>query len=170
MENTTDTTTTVTKTLADMGIEFLTEPVSKRAGSNNSDKRVWREDAQILRVVNLEKFKTEFGEPAALAGLNGTSFRVMSQDVNRRHDAKAPHATIQQAIVNRLRGLRNAAATVTRVVEKIVEKRIYVLPNGKTFDGTTEVAYQQAYTAALVDAGVPTTVAIDLAKQQKYEG
>jgi hypothetical protein len=156
-----------TKTYADMGIEFLTEPVSKQSGSNKSDRHIWRNDAQILRVVDLEKFSTEFGANAALAGLNGTSFRVLSQDVNRRHAAAEKHDVIQTAILNRLRGLRNAAVTVTRVVEKIVEKRIYTLPDGSTFDGTDEVEYQQAWVAALTNSGMPVDAAIAFAKNQK---
>jgi formiminotetrahydrofolate cyclodeaminase len=156
-----------TKTYDDMGVEFLTEPVSKQSGSNKSDRHIWRNDAQILRVVDLEKFSTEFGANAALAGLNGTSFRVMSQDVNRRHAANEKFEIVQTAIINRLRGLRNAAVATVRTVEKIVEKRVYALPDGTTYDGTNEVEYQQAWVAALTAAGMPTTAAITFAKLQK---
>lgn len=149
------------------GITWSVEPVSKVYGENNqSDKRVLG-DAQILVVNDLEKFRAEYGDACVLGVMDGTSIRVMSQDVNRSGLAKGLGVEeIRSRIDARLRGTRNRP--VGGVVTK--EVLVYLLPNGQKFEGTTLVEYQQQYLAALVDAGVDSAVARTLATQQSPAG
>lgn len=102
-----------------LGIEWHTEPVSKRAGANDSDKIEWREDAQIPHVVDLDAARKGFGEAAVLAGLNGTSWRVAAQDVARRNDRRLPVADLRAAVVARLKGIRSATTARVREVVKV---------------------------------------------------
>lgn len=150
---------------ADRGISWSQEDVSKQHGDHATD-RVVIGKAQIPVVTDLAKFTAEYGEACVLGILDGTSLRVMAQDVNRSGLAKQLKAEeIQQRIDARLRGIRNrplAGATKTVVV--------YMLPNGERYNGTSLVEFQQAYLSALVDAGVPAEVARTLATGQNPEG
>jgi hypothetical protein len=151
---------------ADRGISWMTEDVSKQHGSHATDKVVIGK-AQIPVVTDLEKFRAEYGDSCVLGILDGTSIRVMAQDVNRSGLAKGlKPSEIQARIDARLRGIRNRPLGGTTVVTKLV----YVLPNGEKFTGQTLVEFQQAYLAALVDANVPVEVAKTLAAQQNPEG
>lgn len=150
---------------ADRGISWTQEDVSKQHGDHATD-RVVIGQAQIPVVNDLDKFRKEYGDACVLGILDGTSIRVMAQDVNRSGLTKGLKAEeIRQRIDARLRGIRNrplAGATKTVVV--------YMLPNGQRYNGTSLVEFQQAYLAALVDAGVPTEVARTLASGQNPEG
>jgi hypothetical protein len=144
------------------GIVWIEEEVSERVGPNGSDTRVLGK-AQIPQVVDLQKFVAAYGEGVVLGSLDGTSVRVMAQDVNRTGLRK--HLSVEeirQRIDGRLRGVR--ARGVPAV--KVVEVKVHALPDGTTYSGTDEVEYQQAYLAALVDAGVDAAVARTIATQQ----
>ncbi len=148
---------TDTKAVPTFGIVWESEPVQKRAGPNASDNVVWRTDAQIPVVVDLDAFRAEFGDAPVLASLDGTSIRVMAQDIARRRDRKTPVAELQALVINRIRGIRTrvsgAAATVTK----------YPLPGGTFYIGTDVTEYRQLYIAALVESGVSTDVALNIA-------
>lgn len=145
----------------DYGITFQTEPVAKRAGPNATDRKVIG-NGQIAVVTDLDKFVKHFGPSVVLGILDGTSIRVMSQDVSRRGlDAKQSPEQIQEAIYNRLKGVRNRGAGGT------TEVIIHVLPDGTKYTGTDEVEFQQLYSAALVDAGVDADTALLIAGNQK---
>lgn len=147
---------------SDFGITFASEPVAQRAGPNATDRRVIG-NGQIAVVNDLNKFVEHFGEQVVLGILDGTSIRVMSQDVSRRGLTATPKATteqIQEAIYNRLKGVRNRGAGGT------VEVIIHVLPNGEKFTGTDENEFQQLYAAALVDEGVDADTALMIAGKQ----
>jgi hypothetical protein len=150
---------------AEMGIRFDTESVSKQRGDHASD-RVELGNGQIAIVTDLEKFRTAFTDTVILGILDGTSIRVMSQDVSRRLLNKGTKKAedIQAAIINRLRGVRNSSGGSVRTVTKLV----YNLPDGSKYEGDSEVEYQQAYAAALVDAGVPSAAALAIAANQKF--
>lgn len=151
---------------ADRGISWQTEDVSKQHGSHATDKVVIGK-AQIPVVTDLEKFRSEYGDACVLGILDGTSIRVMAQDVNRTSLAKGLKADeIKARIDARLRGIRNRPLGGTTVVTKLV----YVLPNGEKYTGTSLVEFQSEYMAALVDAGVPAEVARTLAEGQNPEG
>jgi hypothetical protein len=149
-----------------IGIEWNAEKVSKQQGDHATDRVVITGDAQMPVVQDLDKFRAEFGDGAILGIFNGTSIRVMAQDVNRRLLTAGKDAeTIKEAIYNRLKGVRNAATATVRTVTVTVTVRD--LPDGTTYDGIDFVEYQQAYLAALVDAGTPVAVAQGIAKGLK---
>lgn len=144
------------------GIRFDLEDVAKRMGENASDKRVIGQ-APIAVVTDLDKFRAHFGDDVVLGIMDGTSIRVMSQDVGRRGlEAKDSLDTMKAAIYNRLKGVRNARKGGTRVVEV----KVHALPDGTTYKGSDLVEYQQMYAAALVESGVPAAVATALASKQ----
>lgn len=146
----------------DYGLTFVTEPVAQRAGPNASDKRTVG-NGQIAKVTDLTKFVAHFGEPVVLGILDGTSIRVLSQDVSRRGLTATPKQSaeqIQAAIYNRLKGVRNRGAGGT------TEVIIHVLPNGEKYTGDNEVEFQSLYASALVDAGVDADTALMLAGKQ----
>ncbi len=144
------------------GITWNAEPVSKQHGDHATD-RVIIGDAQIAIVTDLDAFTQEFGSACVLGIMDGTSVRVMCQDVSRRMLAKnAKPDEIRAAIINRLRGIRNAGARTTTV------KTVYTLPNGTTYDGTNITEYRQLYVAALVDAGTPADVALTIGNMQSF--
>lgn len=149
------------------GITWAEEEVSKVFGENNqSDKRVIGL-AQIPVVVDLDLFRKEYGDACVLGILDGTSIRVMAQDVSRTGLTKGiAKEEIRARVDARLRGVRNrpTGGTVTK------EVLVYLLPNGQKFEGSTLVEYQQQYIAALVDAGVDAAVAKTLGAQQNPAG
>lgn len=147
----------------DRGISWVAEAVSKQHGDHATD-RVVIGQATIPVVVDLDKFRLEYGDACVLGILDGTSIRVMAQDVNRSGIAKGLKTDeIRQRIDARLRGIRNrplAGAT------KTVEVKVYNLPNGQKYTGSDVAEFQAAFAAALIDAGVDSSVALTLAKQQ----
>lgn len=149
----------------DRGITWMTEEVSKQHGPNGSDRTVIGK-AQIPQVTDLTKFRAEYGDACILGILDGTSIRVMAQDVNRSGLAKGLNPEeIKGRIDARLRGIRNRpTGGVTKTI------MVYTLPNGQRYTGTSLVEYQQGYLAALVDAGIPADVARNLAMGQQPEG
>lgn len=152
---------------ADRGITWAEEEVSKVFGENNqSDKRVIGL-AQIPVVVDLDLFRKEYGDACVLGILDGTSIRVMAQDVSRTGLTKGlAKDEIRSRVDARLRGVRNRPTGGTTTVTKLV----YLLPSGKEFTGATLVEFQQQYLADLVDAGVDAAVARMLATQQTPAG
>jgi len=147
---------------SEMGITWSMEDVSERISTNASDKRTLGQ-CPILIPTDLEKFRAEFGDEVILGIFNGTSIRVMCQDVGRRGLKNRDSVEkMKEACINRLRGVRNSrAATV-----KTVEVKVYTLPNGETYKGTNLEEYQGLYMAALVDAGVQPDVARTVALTQ----
>lgn len=144
------------------GIVWIEEEVSEQAGDHATDRRTLGK-AQIPVVKGLEAFVKEYGEGAVLGSLDGTSIRVMAQDVNRTGLRKRlSKDEIRLRIDGRLRGIR------ARGVPSVKEVAVYVLPNGERFTGTSETDYQAAYMAALVDAGVDAAVARTIATQQHF--
>lgn len=151
---------------AERGISWSVEDVSKQHGEHATDKRVIGK-AQIPVVTDLDAFRQEYGDACVLGIMDGTSIRVMAQDVNRSGIAKNLKADeIRQRIDARLRGIRNRPLASTIVVTKLV----YMLPSGEKFEGTTLAEYQAEYLACLIDAGVPSEVARTLAEGQTPEG
>jgi len=147
----------------EVGISWSAESVSRRHGENASDKAVIG-TAQIPLVADLDVVRNHFGDGVITGSLNGTSWRVMAQDVSRRmlekgtKDAEA----IREAVYNRLRGIRNPVMATPRTVEV----KVYTLPDGTTYSGTNLAEYQAAYMAALVDQGIPADTARTIALRQ----
>lgn len=152
------------------GLVWLTETVNTEPDKTGSHKVVASDDAQILSIVDYDNFTANFpnAKEILLGIANGTSLRVMSQDVNRRNPKKSAEER-RGAIVNRLQGVRNAGVrtVVTKIVEKIVTVRKAPLPGGGFYEGENEIEYQQAYIAALVDQGVDTAIARSIAASVK---
>jgi hypothetical protein len=143
------------------GIVWMEEEVSEQAGDHATDRRVLGK-AQMPVVKDLSAFVAEYGEAAVLGSLDGTSIRVMAQDVNRTGLRKRLSSDdIRLRIDGRLRGIR------TRGVATPKEVKVYPLPGGQEYKGTNEVEYQQAYIAALVDLGTPADVARTIASSMK---
>lgn len=151
---------TVVDVWADRGITWAAgEEVSKRYGPNDSDKRVLG-TAQIPVVTDLDKFRKAYGDACVLGIMDGTSLRVMAQDVNRSGLVKGLSAEeIRSRIHLRLKGIRNSSVATV----KTVTVKVYALPGGGQYAGTDLVEYQQAYVAALVDLGTPAEVATTVA-------
>jgi hypothetical protein len=146
------------------GIRWEMEEVSRRRGANDSDKSVIGK-APIAIVDDVDKFRASFGDEAILGIFNGTSIRVMCQDVGRRGLERGSSVDVMKtAILNRLKGVRNASGGVRTVT---VEKKIYNLPDGTKYTGTDLTELRAAYMAAMVDAGVDTNVARMIAEQQE---
>lgn len=153
----------MTRNWNEIGLDWSVEPVARRAGANDSDKKVIG-NAQIPVVSDLDKVREHFGDDPITGSLNGTSWRVMAQDVGRRLLEKGTKDAdvIREAVYNRLRGIRNApvASTVVKVV------KVHTLPDGTEYKGTDLAEYQAAYAAALVDQNVPAETAMQIAKLQ----
>lgn len=144
---------------ADLGIEWSEEQVRRQNGDNASDKAALRGTAQIPVVKDLDKFVAHFGANCVLGIMDGTSVRVMAQDVNRRLLAKGADAeSIREAVYNRLKGVRNATIATVR------EVKVYMLPDGTQYKGSDLTEYKAAAMAALVDLGVPADVAAERVK------
>jgi hypothetical protein len=143
------------------GIVWIEEDVSEQAGDHATDRRVLGK-AQMPVVKDLTKFVAEYGEGCVLGSLDGTSIRVMAQDVNRTGLRKRISADeIRSRIDARLRGVRS------RAIASVKEVTVYPLPGGQTYKGTDKTEYQQAYIAALVDMGTPADVAMTIASSMK---
>lgn len=136
----------------EMGIVWLTEKVAKRDGNTKVEMHG---DAYIPQVVDVSAAVEHFGNDCIAGALNGTSWRVAAQDVNRRLKAAGQSEdAIKDAIYNRIKGIRNTAVGGSRTVV------VYKLPNGTSYSGTDLVEYQQAFIAALVDLGVDNATTI----------
>lgn len=145
------------------GIKWIEEVVSEQAGSHATDRRELGK-AQMPVVTDLQLFVKEYGEQCVLGSLDGTSIRVMAQDVNRSGLRKGVSADeIKSRIDARLRGVRSRTFATTKEVIK------YPLPGGKFYSGTDLAEYQAEYTAALVDMGTPADVAMTIAKSMSLE-
>lgn len=144
---------------ATAGISWTAEKVSRTEGNT---KIQIRGDAQIPTLVDLDKAREHFGDTVLLGSINGTSWRVMAQDVSRRALANGPvdADALKQMVYDRLRGVRNATVA-TRVVKS------YALPNGTSYNGTDLIEYQQAFIAAMVDLGLSSDIAITQAANLK---
>lgn len=153
--------------LAHFGLAWLTETVNREPDSTGSVKVVASDDAQILTIVDYDAFTANFpnAKEILLGIANGQSLRVMAQDVNRRNPTKSK-AERRTAILNRLAGVRNAGVrtVVTKIVEKIVTVTRHALPGGAFYEGNDEVEFKAAYIVALVDQGVPTAMARQIAE------
>lgn len=136
-----------------LGIRWESEEVAQVYGENQSDKRTVNSAAQIAVMTDVEKFDKAF-PGYILAMSDGTSLRVSCQRIGRKFDGKDIPAN-RQAVLEHLKGIRRkgSPAQVKRP-----------LPNGKFFLGTEETAYRAEYTAALVDAGVESGLALQIAK------
>lgn len=153
-----------TNTIETIGLEFVSEDVSKQRGDHATDKVVIG-TARIPIIRNLSKFVEVFGEDCVLGMLDGTSPRVMSQDVNRRLIEKGVKdaESLEAAVLNRLKGVRNSGSRGTKVVT--IETKVYTTPAG-TYAGTDEVELQAQWIAELTDAGLPFEAAKQIALQQ----
>ncbi len=139
------------------GISWSEEIVREQPGEHATDRRTLG-TAQICVVTDLPKFTAEYGEACVLSIMDGTSVRVMSQDVSRTGLRKRLSADDIRARVDaRLRGMRNRPTASTVTVTR------YPLPGGTFYIGTDVTEYRAAYTAALVDAGTPADVALTVA-------
>ena len=149
------------------GVSWSTETVNREPDGNASAKITATDNAQILAISDVTNFSANFpnADEILLGIVNGTSLRVMSQDVSRRNPKKS-RAELRTMILNRLQGVRNAGVrtVVTKIVEKIV--KVHSLPDGSTYAGDNETEFQAAYLAALVDMGLDPAKAREIATRQ----
>lgn len=147
---------------ADFGITLSIESVQKQAGPHASDRRVITDNAIIPTVVDVEKFVEAFGPQTLLRFINGTSLRVRAQSVARQMAKEKDTDKIEQALLNSIKAVRNVGVrSVTTITVNVHD-----LPDGTKYTGSDLVEYQQLYTAALMDAGVDSEVALNIAKMQ----
>ena len=102
-------------------------------------------DAPHVKVTNVERFEGMF-PGVILAALNGTSVKVACQAVTRRmklKDRQAAWESMQVAVLNSLRGIKNRASVIIKTVIKAF---------GKTFESNE--AYMEFGTALLISKGI----------------
>lgn len=81
-------------------------------------------DAPHVKVTNVERFEKMF-PGVILAALNGTSVKVACQAVTRRmklKDRQVSENSMQVAVLNSLRGIKNRASVVVKTVIKAFGK------------------------------------------------
>lgn len=151
----------------EMGIKWVAGEVRRQNGEHATDRTVIG-TAQIPDLVDIDAAVKAGLSGAILKGCNGTSWRVLAQDVcrgliekNRRVSAEV----MQEAVFNRLRSVMTRG---TVVIEKIVEKVMHTLPDGTNWDGTDETEFRQMYLVQLIDAGVENAVAQILTTNVKW--
>ncbi len=143
------------------GISWTSETVSRQNGPNKTDRVAYSTPAQLPQVADYDKFVAHFGKPAVLAMVNASnSIRVRAQAVCRGllENGERDADKLRQAVYNAMRGVRAQASPI--------QVRVYTLPNGQMYNGTDVTEYRQMYAAALVEAGVPADVAVNLANAQ----
>ena len=153
----------------EMGIVWEASEVSRQVGENRA-QTLTLGNAQIPRLTSLAKAIAAGLETAALAGVNGTSWRVTAQDVARRYlesckeqNRKPNEEYLRDLVYSRLRGLRTTIAGT--VVKRIVVRN---LPGGGSYEGDDENDYRQQYAAALVDMGIAADSALAIAISVKW--
>lgn len=136
---------------AAIGLVWETEIVHRQAGKHATDRVVQSKDAQIPVIVDLDKFRAEFGDGYLLRMADGSSLRVMAQRVNRALANKSIEER-RDAILNVIRGSRNKTVRTTVPV--------YVVPT-PDYAGTVEYRGTDAaeFIGVLVDAGYTVEVA-----------
>jgi hypothetical protein len=149
---------------AEVGCEIVRGPIGRQHGPNKSGYRAYPREAYNVELRNIGKVVAHFGEAPLVAGINGTSWKVACQGVNRRMfdaDIKTPEADILLALYATIKGIRVGGR---RTVVKV-----YVLPNGVTWEGTDESSYQLAIRVALVDGGLDGPTAERVSKLYTFE-
>ena len=159
-----------------LGIEWSIESVARQAGENASDKTFYPHKGPLLIVSaeNLPKFIAADAQhaPAITSHLDGQSFRVAGQRVLRAFFEKGGRldtpdqleALKERAYASVVLGAR---AVSVSVVEKIVERRVVMLPGGGQYEGSDLLEFRQLYAAELVDHGVNGTIALGIASSMQ---
>lgn len=133
------------------GFSWSLEPVSKQAGANKSD-RMELGKGPIMVVTDITKFEATF-PGAILASLDGSSIRVEAQSVVRRMLAADKSVSVDEmkdAVVNKIRGIRNKSRGTTVVTK-------FIGLDGQGYN--SELEKKQADLAHLVDQGVEPQMA-----------
>jgi hypothetical protein len=144
-----------TRNWAEIGIEWEVEDVQKQFGDHATDRKVVGQ-AQLPRIVDIDK--------AAKAGIDilgwvnsSNSMRVRAQAIGRAAAGKIEAEALREQVFAALLG--NRASVSTRTVT--VTKR--TLPAG-VYEGNDENEFRSLYAAQLVDQGVDTDVALNIAR------
>ena len=143
---------------AEIGIAWVDGDVEK------GDTKLTLCKAQIPMVVDLDLVIAHFGRDTMRDSINASnSWRVAAQDVARTYISRGGRdvVALRELVYNRLRGIRSAATVTT----KVVEVKVYNLPNGTTIKTESLIELQQAFVAAMHDAGVPNDVAIAMSQK-----
>lgn len=145
---------------ADFGITWESGKVSRQHGEHRTDRIELPHPSQIPVPVDLDKLRAALGDELVKSYLNGTSMRVIAQDVSRRYIEATMEARkfydveeLRGLVWDRLSGKRTTIGGGTR------EVKIRYLPNGKQFTGKTEVEFRAETIAVLLDMGVPVEAA-----------
>lgn len=136
----------------DGAIRWESEAVATVYGDNQSDKRTVNAAAQIAVMQDVQKFEVAF-PGYILQSSDGTSLRVACQRIGRKFNGKDVEGN-RKAVIAHLQGVR---ASRTQIVRR-------ALPDGTFYTGTDEVEFRQTYAAALVDAGVDSSIALGISK------
>src|SRR5512138_48530 len=144
----------------ELGIRWESSVVMRQHGDHASDRRPLG-DAQIPVLEDTEKAIANGLGPAILKGVNGTSWRVMAQDVsrNRLEDGVKDADVIREDVYKRLLSIRT---TGTRVLVK------RNLPNGEVYMGADETEFRQMFAAALVDLGIDADLSMAKAAKATF--
>ncbi len=157
----------MTTNYADFGISWESTTVARQAGEHRTDRVALKGTAEIPVPTDLGKLRAAIGDDRVNGFLNGSSIRVVAQDVNRRYleacargERKYNQDDLRALVWARISG-KTVRLASGRTVTVTVNRR--QLPDGTWYEGTELVEYQAAYAAALVDKGVPADVARDIA-------
>lgn len=145
----------------ELGIRWETSVVMRQHGDHASDRRpLGNAQIPVLEDPDLA-IKNGLG-PAILKGVNGTSWRVMAQDVSRNklEDGIKDADVIQEDVFKRLLSIRASGGT------RVIVKRN--LPNGDIYEGSDETEFRQMFAAALVDLGIDAETATEKATKATF--
>jgi hypothetical protein len=153
------------------GFEVLTRDPKDGSALTVAEKGKTFKGALILRVADIDKVRKYMPDECILGALDGSSFRVKQQAVCRAYlgsltEKRAPawdtngqlvepyRETMITRIWNSLNGIKMEREQTTRIVEKIVEVRVVVLPNGSEWkvDPKDETAPEMQLFSAWTDA------------------
>lgn len=154
---------------AEIGLDWAAEEVMKQFGENNqSDKRIVGV-AQLPIVTDIDKLGASGVD--VLAWLNSSnSLRVRAQALGRssklpKNAADEKVEQLREKVYSAMLGVRMSGGRVVERIVTVVEKR---LPDGTIYKGESEEEFRAAFAAALIDLGVESAKALEMAKLVEF--
>jgi hypothetical protein len=166
-----------------VGMELLThDPETGDPLTVSKDKNTYK-GALLLRVKDLTVARQHLGDEPIVSALDGSSFRVAEQDVNRAYlvkcateHTKPVPLTLQRHLWNRLIGIRRKTEIGPRK-PVIVEVKVItiMLPNGATWvptpgdDAPAADQLRSAWLSTLMDSGVEKKLALGMTGAMNFQ-
>jgi hypothetical protein len=155
----------------DIGVAWKQQPVHSRPDRNASQKIVVDPAAELMVLMDTDKFRAAYGDEPILAGCNGTSWDVTGERICRTHGklvkaGKAAPWTVDEkriAVLSAIIGLRTATGATRTITVTVV---VMQLPNGERYEGTDPIEWAQLFIAAGTEMGLTVDVARTIAIKQ----